>query len=102
MSAAIVAALFRTLNRDEILNEVLEIALQNSLSTIKYYVDQHEFDHVYRESERFCLRIGQNYIVLKLHHAAKDVISRRSKFSSYIILPGGEWRRQLPDSINNI
>ena len=53
MIAAIglVAALLGTLNRDEILNKVLEIALQSSLSAIKCYVDQHEFDHVYRESE---------------------------------------------------
>jgi len=48
MNAAIVAALFRTLNRAEILNKVLEIALQNSLFTTKC---RHERDHIYRESE---------------------------------------------------
>jgi len=51
MSAAIVAALLGTLNRDEILNKVPEIALQNSLSTIKCYIDQRERSRIYRESE---------------------------------------------------
>ena len=51
MIAAIVAALLRTLNRDVILNKVLEIALQNTLSTIKCYIDQRERSRIYRESE---------------------------------------------------
>jgi len=61
MIAAIVAALLRTLNRDVILNKVLEIALQNTLSTIKCYIDQRERSRIYRESEHVAWDAGPIY-----------------------------------------